>query len=127
MERTIPPNTWKVGRGYNTSQYINTITHLAEFYSTTEILTVDTTYSDYEIQTKRGWGHFCISALRELSEELQKTKIYLFHLVKNKTDLGVERDSAALRSKNDNIFIARQGEETLDQTWKSGSLAFMEI
>ena len=90
------------------STSINTITHLAEFYSTTEILTVDTTYSDYEIQTKRGWGHFCISALRELSEELQQTKIYLFHLVKNKTDLGVESHSAEVRSKGDNIFIARK-------------------
>ena len=27
LEGTIPPNTWKVVRGYNTSQYINTITH----------------------------------------------------------------------------------------------------
>ena len=90
---------------------INTIADLAEFCSTSEIFIVDATYADNEIQKRRGWGHFCISDLRELSEELQQTKIYLFHHESNKTDLGVERDSAALRSKNDNIFIARQGEE----------------
>ncbi len=89
----------------------NTITDLVKFCGTSKILVVDATYSDHEIQTRRGWGHFCISDLHKLSEELQQTVIYLFHHEPNKTDSGVERDSAALRSKHQNVFIACQGEE----------------
>ena len=87
------------------------ITNLVEFCSASEILIVDATYSDNEIQTRRGWGHFCISDLHQLAEILQQTTIYLFHHEPNKTDSCVERDSAQLRSKYNNVFIARQGDQ----------------
>ena len=88
-----------------------TITNLIEFCSTSEILIVDATYSDQEIETRRGWGHLCISDLYQLAEVLQQTAIYLFHHELNKTDSRIESDSAELRSKYDNVFIARQGDQ----------------
>ena len=89
----------------------DTIKNLVEFCGTSEILIVDATYSDQEIQTRRGWGHLCMSDLYQLAEVLQQTTIYLFHHEPNKTDSCVERDSAQLRSKYNNVFIARQGDQ----------------
>ena len=89
----------------------DTITNLVEFCGTSEILIVDATYSDQEIQTRRGWGHLCMSDLYQLAEVLQHTTIYLFHHEPNKTDSYIESDSAKLRSKYDNVLIARQGDQ----------------
>ena len=89
----------------------NTIPNLVEFCGTSDLLIIDSSYSDDEILTRRGWGHFCTSDIHLLAERMQQTAIYLFHHEPNKSDERIERDSEKLRSSNSNVFIAKQGEE----------------
>ena len=89
----------------------NTIPNLVEFCGASDLLIIDSSYSDDEILTRRGWGHFCTSDIHLLAERMQQTAIYLFHHEPNKSDERIERDSEKLRSSNSNVFIAKQGEE----------------
>ncbi len=89
----------------------NTIKDLVEFCFSSNLLIIDSSYSDEEIVTRRGWGHFCISDIHLLAEELTKTAIYLFHHEPSKSDERVEKDSFLLRSRYRNVHIARQGDE----------------
>ena len=89
----------------------NTIPDLVDFCVSSDLLIIDSSYSDDEIVDKRGWGHFCISDVQLLAEKLPKTTIYLFHHEPSKSDERVEKDSFELRSRHRNVLIAQQGDE----------------
>ena len=89
----------------------NTIPDSVEFCVSANLLVIDSSYSDDEIVTRRGWGHFCISDIQLLAKKLPKTAIYLFHHEPSKSDERVEKDSFELRSRHRNVLIAQQGDE----------------
>ena len=88
----------------------NTIPDLVDFCVSSNLLIIDSSYSDDEIVIGEVGAllHFRYTAI---GKKLPKTAIYLFHHEPSKSDERVEKDSFELRSRHRNVLIAQQGDE----------------
>jgi phosphoribosyl 1,2-cyclic phosphodiesterase/ActR/RegA family two-component response regulator len=63
---------------------------LQDFCRNADALITDSTYSDFEYESKVGWGHSCISKVVNLAHNANVKSLYLFHHDPDQTDSDID-------------------------------------
>lgn len=95
----------------------NERTSLVEFLSGSDLLVIDTQYTDEEYREHVGWGHGSISSVVALALEANVGKLLLFHHDPNHDDAMIDamvtraRDLVRASGKRLEVEAAREGAE----------------
>jgi len=90
---------------------------LVEFLHETDVLLLDTQYTDEEYQAHVGWGHGSLSSTVRLARDAQVRKLLLFHHDPNHSDATIDamvenaRKIAATSGQRLEVEAAREGAE----------------
>jgi phosphoribosyl 1,2-cyclic phosphodiesterase len=63
---------------------------LINFIKETDVLVIDSTYTDEQYQTKNNWGHSCISRVVDVSDKAKVKLLCLFHHDPEQTDKDID-------------------------------------
>ena len=72
---------------YYNPQYEN---NLADFIRGSDVLIIDSSFTDEEYKAKIGWGHSCISRVVDIAHKGEVKNLYLFHHEPNQTDGDID-------------------------------------
>lgn len=89
---------------------------LVRFLSESEVLILDSQYTDEEYETHVGWGHGSISSVVSLAEEAKVKRLVLFHHDPNHDDSAVDRMLEQARAQ-----IAQSGKSITIEAAQEGS------
>ena len=74
-------------------------------------LIIDSSYTQEEIKSRKGWGHLSLGDIEFIAEALPDVQIFMYHHDVFKSDSQIDTDSKQLLSKYSNVSIAKQFEK----------------
>ena len=87
---------------------INTLENIIEFTENGTHLIIDSSYTQEELKSRRGWGHLSLDDIEFIAAKLPQTKIFLYHHDIFKSDQQIEEDSKGILYKHSNVRLAKQ-------------------
>ena len=74
-------------------------------------LIIDSSYTQEEIKSRKGWGHLSLGDIEFIAKELPHIQIFMYHHDIFKSDNQIDMDSKQLLSKCSNARLARHCQE----------------
>ncbi len=74
-------------------------------------LIIDSSYTQEEIKSRKGWGHLSLSDIEFIAKALPHVQIFMYHHDIFKSDSQIDADSEWLLSKCSNVRLAQQFEK----------------
>ena len=74
-------------------------------------LIIDSSYTQEEIKSRKGWGHLSLCDIEFIAKALPDVQIFMYHHDIFKSDSQIDTDSKQLLSKYSNVRIAQQFEK----------------
>ena len=71
-------------------------------------LIIDSSYTQEEIKSRKGWGHLSLGDIECIAKALPHVQIFMYHHDIFKSDSQIDTDSKQLLSKYSNVRIAQQ-------------------
>ena len=88
-----------------------TLDDVIEFNRDSTHLIIDSSYTQEEMKSRKGWGHLSLSDIEFIATVLPHVQIFMYHHDIFKSDSRIDADSKQLLSKCSNVKIARQFEQ----------------
>ena len=74
-------------------------------------LIIDSSYTQKEIKSRKGWGHLSLGDIEFIAKALPDVQIFMYHHDVFKSDSQIDTDSKQILSKYSNVRIAKQFEK----------------
>ncbi len=74
-------------------------------------LVIDSSYTQEEMKSRKGWGHLSLGDIKFIAEALPHVQIFMYHHDIFKSDSQIDADSKQLLSKYSNVRLAQQFEK----------------
>lgn len=90
------------------------VDRLIHFINETDLLVIDTTYTDEEYQRKTGWGHSCVSRVVDIADKAKVKTLCLYHhdpdQFDEEIDLKLKHAISLLKSRSSKVHCIAAAE-----------------
>ena len=88
-----------------------TLDDVIEFTKDSKHLIIDSSYTEEEMKSRKGWGHLSLSDIEFIATALPHIQIIMYHHDIFKSDHQIDKDSKTILSKCSNVKLATQFEK----------------
>ena len=84
------------------------IDDIANFSKGTNYIFVDSSYTQKELETRRGWGHFSFQEVTELAKKIKDTQVLIFHHDFLRTDQDLKLILQKVTKEAGNLQVCKE-------------------